>query len=160
MGSDEQQLGMPRPFERLPCGVDDDALRADVVVLRSPLRPVTVSILVALAVVNAVLPGLGNPVFSLLFLLAGYMQLQFRTELRAGEAVLCAGLGTRRIPWSAVLDVRPLRGLFGIRRAALITSRGPVRLPVPTRQPLMSEERFRRTGSLVYSWWRDRAESP
>lgn len=160
MGRDGQRSGTLRPFARLPFGVDYDALRADVVVLRSPLRPVTVSILVALAVVNAVLPGLGNPVFSLLFLLAGYTQLQFRTELRAEEAVLCAGLGTRRIPWSAVLDVRPMRGLFGIQRAALITPRGPVRLPVPTRQPLMSEERFQRTGSLIYSWWRERAGGP
>lgn len=147
---------MSEPRQLPPFEVDLSApeLTANVVVLYSPLRWVNVTVLVGLAVADLFVPvGASRVFFLVMFLVGAYAQTQFRTELRAGEAVLNTGFGSRRVPWQQVGDVRPVRGLLGIRRVQLVTPQRRYRMPVPARGPLMSEQRWRRQGSLVLTWW-------
>lgn len=140
------------PVAPLPPG-DHPELRADVIVLHTRWRPVTVTVAVALAGASAVHPVAGGIFFPVMFLVAAWTQYRFRTELRRNVAFLDSGLRRREVPWQRVGDVVIVRAPFGVRRVALVTAAGLVPLPVPVLHRFSSEQQFARQAGLVRSWW-------
>jgi|GEM_PF-928915 hypothetical protein len=141
------------PIESLPPG-DHPELRADLVVLFTRWRPVSVTIALALAATSLVRPvgGLGL-FFPAMFLLAAWAQYRFRTELQADAVSTDTGFRRRRVAWTQVGDIVVVRAAFGVRRVVLVTAEGVVALPVPVLHRFSSSERFARQAGLIHSWW-------
>jgi hypothetical protein len=141
------------PIEPLPSG-DHPELRADVVVLYTYWRPVSVVIALALAAVSLVRPvgGLG-PFFPAMFLLVAWAEYQFRTELQADAVSTDTGFRRHRVAWTQVGDIVVVRAAFGVRRVVLVTAEGLLALPVPVLHRFSSSERFAHQAGLVHTWW-------
>ena len=137
-----------------PSADDLPELRADVVVLLTRWRSVSVGMALVLAIASLVRPvgGLGL-FFPVMFLLAAWAQYRFRTEMRPDVVSTDTGFWRRRVAWTRVGDVVVVRAAFGVRRVALVTADGLVALPVPVLHRLTSPERFNRQAGLVRAWW-------